>query len=637
MTWRDVLAAGILFLLPGAAMAAAPGAPAPPDKTPPMVFYVAKGAPDSCGAGCDSWIAVEGRVDADTADRFRKFLHPLRDRNLPIYFLSPGGNLLQALAMGRMLHERPTIARVARTMVKECGTDQTSEACLKLKQSGHVLDAELSTGPAVCASACPYLLLGASTREIAPNAILGVHSPKVVLYFRGPPEARRANAMQRAKAIERDLDHANQIVAVYLARMHIDRGLLDFVETVKNESMHFLTREEIVRFGIDRREFVETPWRFENISHGVSKITVARKADGVSFRRMDWRLFCAGKDRARLTIVRQADEGVAGSLSVSSIAGSERPLQLAALAVLVGKYAVLNTVVASDTVKNWSTLPHLQVAETTSVLGSKPTQATFEIGTSGLEQAWSALAATCATAPSNGRPFNTVSGLPNAPARVAASPGMPGGLAFAEAPTARVFAARRHIDEFMTWAESKGLKVLPKAPRVRESVNRTQRPSVSRDSLILGSPEFDYLVPGLYVNIVGASQGFETNRKTGIRELEWTAANYMASRFEKTVFPNPSGPHASTSDRPAEVARLFNATYGLFDELIDKFGNDAVEAGVVNMMNEWNPESDLPSSLASFAAGMTRGGAKLGEAQAVFAKFNAQIAAGPVASDGAAK
>jgi hypothetical protein len=86
MTWRDVLAAGLLFLLPSAAMAAAPSAPAALAKTPPMVFYVAKGSPDSCGAGCDSWIAVEGRVDGDTADRFRKFLHPLKDRHLPIYF-----------------------------------------------------------------------------------------------------------------------------------------------------------------------------------------------------------------------------------------------------------------------------------------------------------------------------------------------------------------------------------------------------------------------------------------------------------------------------------------------------------------------------------------------------------------------
>ena len=28
--------------------------------------------------------------------------------------------------------------------------------------------------------------------------------------------------------------------------------------------MHVLTRDEIVRFGIDRRDFVETPWMFES-------------------------------------------------------------------------------------------------------------------------------------------------------------------------------------------------------------------------------------------------------------------------------------------------------------------------------------------------------------------------------------
>jgi len=220
--------------------------------------------------------------------------------------------------------------------------------------------------------------------------------------------------------------------------------------------------------------------------------------------------------------------------------------------------------------------------------------------------------------------------------RVAASPGMPGGLAFAEAPSARVFAARRHIDEFLAWAQSKGLKVLPKSPRVRDSFSRPG-PTVSRDSVTLGSPETDYLVPGLYVNIVGASQGFETNRKTGTHELQWTAADYMASRFERSAFPNPAGPHDPTSGRTAEVARLFNATYGLFNELIDKFGNDVVEAGVINMMNEWNSKSDLRSSFASFAAGMIRGGAKAGAVQSVFEKFNAQIAAGPVASDSAAK
>jgi hypothetical protein len=289
----------------------------------------------------------------------------LKDRHLPIYFFSPGGNLAQALAMGRMLHERPTIARVARTMVKECGTEQTSEACLKLKQSGSVLDAELSTGPAICASACPYLLLGASTREIAPNAVLGVHSPKIVLHFRGPEPAKKQARPSDGAGSGPCQPDGRGLSGQDAHRSRPARSR----RTVKFENVHFLTREEIVRFGIDRREFVETPWRFENTSHGVSKITVTRKADGVSFRRMDWRLFCAGKDHARLMIVRQSDKVVAGSLLVSLIAGSAQPLKLAALAVRMGDYAVLNVVVASDTVKNWSTLSHLQMAETASLPG----------------------------------------------------------------------------------------------------------------------------------------------------------------------------------------------------------------------------------------------------------------------------
>jgi hypothetical protein len=112
-----------------------------------MVFYVVKGAPDACGRGCDSWIAVEGQIDSDAAPRFRRFLRQLGGRSLPIYFASPGGNLDQALAMGAMPREKPTIARVARTVVSECGFEaQDSDVCLELKQSGRCM---ASSGPAV--------------------------------------------------------------------------------------------------------------------------------------------------------------------------------------------------------------------------------------------------------------------------------------------------------------------------------------------------------------------------------------------------------------------------------------------------------------------------------------------------------
>ena len=80
-----------LALCYGSALAAT-ARPAPRvAPTPPMTFYVARGAPDACGPGCDSWIVVEGQVDSGAAPRFRKFLQKVRARNLPIYFSSPGG------------------------------------------------------------------------------------------------------------------------------------------------------------------------------------------------------------------------------------------------------------------------------------------------------------------------------------------------------------------------------------------------------------------------------------------------------------------------------------------------------------------------------------------------------------------
>src|SRR5689334_10324174 len=68
----------------------APKSAAP--KSPPMIFYLAKGDDDACGPGCSEWIAAEGQFDADTAQRLRAFLNRLGKRKLPIFFHSLGGN-----------------------------------------------------------------------------------------------------------------------------------------------------------------------------------------------------------------------------------------------------------------------------------------------------------------------------------------------------------------------------------------------------------------------------------------------------------------------------------------------------------------------------------------------------------------
>ena len=171
---------------------------------------------DRCGGGTPLQ-EISGRV---------------RDRNLPIYFASPGGNLDQALAMGAMLRERPVVARVARTVVRECGFEaQNSDVCLKLKQSGRELHGDLWTRNAMCNSACPYLILGAATREIAPDALLAVHSPKVVAHFRGGVPT----AQMQAEANARGRERADRMIKEYIVRMGAELGLLVLARTVKFE------------------------------------------------------------------------------------------------------------------------------------------------------------------------------------------------------------------------------------------------------------------------------------------------------------------------------------------------------------------------------------------------------------------
>jgi hypothetical protein len=272
------------------------------DNAAPISFYVAKGPPDACGPGCDSWIAAEGKIDMEAAARFRKFMKRTGAAQLPIYFHSPGGYLEQALAIGNMLREKKMVARVGRTVASECGFEaQDSEVCVRLKQSGRELHGEIWLRYAQCNSACPYLILGAVTREIAPETSLAVHSPRVTFNFTNgvPPREVRTAALQQALA------RADRIVADYLRKMGADPGLLAASRSVPFEGMHLLTREEIVRFGLDRREQAETPWTFENGSRSlIDKTIIQRDSGGRTFRTIQLRLICLDTGRFQLDYQR---------------------------------------------------------------------------------------------------------------------------------------------------------------------------------------------------------------------------------------------------------------------------------------------------------------------------------------------
>jgi hypothetical protein len=375
-------------------IAAPPKRPAPATQAPPVMFYVAHGAPDSCGRGCDRWIAVEGQINGDAAIRFKQFIKQhLKDRHLPMYFSSPGGNLEQAIFIGNMLRELSATARVARTIVKDCGFEaQTSEVCLKLKRSGRELAGELTTRSAQCNSACPYLILGATTREVAPDAILGVHSAKVVLRQSGIGQPTREMIVA---ATQRGVERGDRLLSNYVFKMGIQGELLDVAKHTKFEDMHVLTRDQIFRFGIDRREFVETPWAFENLGRAlIRKSAIARDENANTWRTLQWRLFCLNSEQFQLDFQREVTATTTlATISISS--GGAKPFVFAFPPAKPAGYEVWGLRMPKSSAQAIADLSQIDLTETANAMDGRRLAHGEKLSTEGLAASLVSLQGTC--------------------------------------------------------------------------------------------------------------------------------------------------------------------------------------------------------------------------------------------------
>lgn len=240
----------------------------------PMVFFVAKGGPNSCGPGCNTWIAAEGDFDGEAATRFRAFLDRVGS-NLPIYFQSRGGLLGPALLIGDTLHARRMTASVGRTLPADC-RGKTKAVCDSIKSSGLEVRSLLETD-ASCASACVYAVIGGARRKIAPNALLRVHAPR---------DLGKSSAERRAQFMS--------VVDRYMTRSGVGPELMKLTLSVPFERVRTLTQREIVQFGIARDE-PHAAWNVEMMG--------ATRAATIKFFRTAWsgegtidldvRMYCA--------------------------------------------------------------------------------------------------------------------------------------------------------------------------------------------------------------------------------------------------------------------------------------------------------------------------------------------------------
>jgi hypothetical protein len=325
-----------LLALGGSAAAevAAPTTPAPkspPDpmawiRSDPMIFYLAKGEGDACGAGCSEWIAAEGNVDFAAPQRLRVLLGRLGKRKLPIFFHSPGGLMGGAMEIGRILREREMSAGVSRTIPAGC-IAAPDQACKSLKQSGQVVAAELHA-IAGCNSGCVYALVGAKVRQVPPGAKLGVHSAAIIRLNRDG--RTKTVALADATADEKSrVAESTARARRYLQAMHVGAGLFEVTSKTPYEQVYYLSRDEVAAFGIDTREFQETRWvAIEQPPRPPAVVKLIVEAKGPSrkeFRASMIKLACAIPQRVHVAYARGlgSDETAAVRSIKFTIAGKD--------------------------------------------------------------------------------------------------------------------------------------------------------------------------------------------------------------------------------------------------------------------------------------------------------------------------
>jgi hypothetical protein len=322
------------LLMPFAGAAAEPVRPAAPKSTavlrlPPMIFYLAKGENGACGTDCNEWIAAEGQIEAGSAQQLRTLLTRLGKRKLPIFFHSPGGNVTASMAMGRLMRERDMTAGVSETVPVGCA-GANEQTCRALKQSGQVLPATLRNVSA-CNSACVFALIGAKVRYVPPGARLGVHSSRVVIYRldggKLNASSKQIASLQRVRLAELNVDTRR-----YVQEMKVDVRLFDLAAKIPHEDVHYLTREEIVGFGIDLRGASEARWIAAEVMPQrlwTMKFFVETSGEGKNELRSNMiRMECASPRYAKLAYFRGLGSDVSGLRRKFELSMAERRIPL---------------------------------------------------------------------------------------------------------------------------------------------------------------------------------------------------------------------------------------------------------------------------------------------------------------------
>lgn len=275
MTFQDLLRRNLpaLALIPvlaaaawgGAALAAAKDAPKSVNPLEqPMVFSIVRSGAGYCEPSCPEWIYGEGQIVSGTPEAFRKILKKAGDRKLPLIIMSPGGNVMASLEMGRIVRKRGIEVEVSATRFVGCAPhDKDCEP--DGPEKGEYRGIAFSAG-AFCWSACPLILAAGEKRYSSQWAHTGVHQITTVyakerVYFReryrvvnGKKKVISRKVVKRKNAGTESTTRlpkaTRKALLGYLKEMGVGKKLLDAMLSTPPDKIRRLEPAEMLALGL---------------------------------------------------------------------------------------------------------------------------------------------------------------------------------------------------------------------------------------------------------------------------------------------------------------------------------------------------------------------------------------------------
>jgi hypothetical protein len=193
----------LLFLLAG-------WTPAPEAAEPGEFLQMVAIAPDTAAPdpSADSrWtIFLDGLIDGGAADRLTRFIERRGVMRAAVYLNSPGGSLVESMALGRVFRQHGFATVVG-------ARDATTGGLIA----------------GVCYSACPFAFAGGIRRQLAAGSVLGVH------------RAENRTPVPDEAGFQQHVAHDTKF---YLAEMGVGEPLIGIMAEVPHDAIRLLSLDE---------------------------------------------------------------------------------------------------------------------------------------------------------------------------------------------------------------------------------------------------------------------------------------------------------------------------------------------------------------------------------------------------------